>query len=149
MLKKRKFTKKYYFSVEGETEKWYLEWLRDTINAEKDIKAQVALDCKIEKDPISRVKGISGIIAEITIWHLSDYESDSAQHAKQFNILLRFIAWQNEWKHTFTRLFTALRGVIWRCLDMGSVLKCCGTASDPVRMRGAPEQAYLPGFAPL
>ena len=51
-------------------------------------------------------------------------------------VLLRFIAWQNEWKHTFTRLFTALRGVIWRCLDMGSVLKCCGTASDPVRMRG-------------
>lgn len=84
MLKKRKLTKKYYFSVEGETEKWYLEWLRDTINAEKDIKAQVALDCKIEKDPVSRVKGISGIIAEITIWHLSDYESDSAQHAKQF-----------------------------------------------------------------
>ena len=34
-------------------------------------------------------------------------------------ILLRFIAWQNEWKHTFTRLFTALRGVIWRCLDIG------------------------------
>jgi len=64
-------------------------------------------------------------------------------------ILLRFIAWQNEWKHTFTRLFTALRGVIWRCLDMGSVLRCCGTASDSVRMRGAPEQAYLPGFAQL
>lgn len=63
-------------------------------------------------------------------------------------VLLRFIAWQNEWKHTFTKLFTALRGVAWRCLDMGSVLKCCGTASDPVRMRGAPEQAYLPGFAP-
>lgn len=64
-------------------------------------------------------------------------------------ILLRFIAWQNEWKHTFTRLFTALRGVIWRCLDMGSVLRCCGTASDSVRMRGAPGQAYLPGFAQL
>jgi len=41
-------------------------------------------------------------------------------------ILLRFIAWQNEWKHTFTRLFTVLRGVIWRCLDMGSVLRFVG-----------------------
>lgn len=58
-------------------------------------------------------------------------------------VLLRFIAWQNEWKHTFTGLFTALRGVIWRCLDMGSVLRCSGTASDPVRMRGAPEQTYF------
>lgn len=64
-------------------------------------------------------------------------------------ILLRFIAWQNEWKHTFTRLFTVLRGVVWRCLDMGSVLKCCGTASNSARMRAAPEQAYLPGFAPI
>ena len=63
-------------------------------------------------------------------------------------ILLRFVAWQNDWKHTFTRLFTVLRGVVWSCLDMGSVLKCCGTASGTVRMRAAPEQAYLPGFAP-
>jgi len=31
---------------------------------------------------------------------------------------------------------------------MESVLKCGGTAFDPVRMRGAPEQAFLPGFAP-
>ena len=29
----RKETKKYYFSVEGETEKWYLEWLENTINS--------------------------------------------------------------------------------------------------------------------
>ncbi len=25
----RKLTKKYYFSVEGETEQWYLKWLQD------------------------------------------------------------------------------------------------------------------------
>lgn len=29
---RRKQTKKYYFSVEGETEKWYLEWLQKQIN---------------------------------------------------------------------------------------------------------------------
>ena len=28
----RKLTKKYHFSVEGETEKWYLDWLKDNIN---------------------------------------------------------------------------------------------------------------------
>ena len=39
-------------------------------------------------------------------------------------LLLRFIAWQNQWKHTFTRLFTALRRVIWSGLNMGSVLEC-------------------------
>lgn len=28
----RKSTKKYYFSVQGETEQWYLKWLQDLIN---------------------------------------------------------------------------------------------------------------------
>lgn len=32
-------------------------------------------------------------------------------------ILLRFIAWQSKWSHTFVRLFTALRGVILNRLD--------------------------------
>jgi len=37
-MAKRKSTKKYYFSVEGETERWYLKWLQDRINeTEKSI----------------------------------------------------------------------------------------------------------------
>lgn len=31
-MAKRKPTNKYYFSVEGETEQWYLKWLQDLIN---------------------------------------------------------------------------------------------------------------------
>ncbi|MFA6104888.1 MAG: hypothetical protein WC721_22075 [Victivallaceae bacterium] len=64
-------------------------------------------------------------------------------------ILLRFIAWQSKWDHSFARLFTALRGVLWSCLDMFSVLACCGTAGGRPRMRSAPDQCYLPGFAPI
>ena len=63
-------------------------------------------------------------------------------------ILLRFVAWQGHWKHTFTRLFTILRGVLWSCLDLFSVLGCCGTAYGSPRMRAAPEQCYLPGLGP-
>ena len=63
-------------------------------------------------------------------------------------ILLRFVAWQGRWKHTFTRLFTVLRGVLWSCVDMFSVLSCCGTAHGALRIRAAPEQCYLPGFTP-
>jgi hypothetical protein len=62
-------------------------------------------------------------------------------------ILLRFIAFQGRWKHTFTRLFTVLRGVLWSHLDMYSVLNCCGTAEGTSRIRAAPEQCYLPGFS--
>ncbi len=61
-------------------------------------------------------------------------------------VLLRFIAWQSKWKHTFVRLFTTLRGVLWSCLDMFSVLECCGTAGGKPRMRSVPDQCYLPGF---
>jgi len=63
-------------------------------------------------------------------------------------VLLRFVAWQGRWKHTFTRLFTVLRGVLWSCVDMFSVLDCCGTAHGTLRIRAAPEQCYLPGFQP-
>lgn len=60
--------------------------------------------------------------------------------------LLRFIAWRSKWGHTFVRLFTSLRGVLWSCLDMFSVLECCGTAGGKPRMRSAPDQCYLPGL---
>lgn len=62
-------------------------------------------------------------------------------------VLLRFLAYAGQWTHSFARLFTLLRGVLWECLDVFKLLEICGTASPPVRFRAAPEQAYLPGFA--
>jgi hypothetical protein len=63
-------------------------------------------------------------------------------------ILLRFVAWQSKWKHTFTRLFTVVRGVLWSSLELFSVLDCCGTAHGTTRIRAVPDQCYLPGFSP-
>ena len=39
----RKQTLTYYFSVEGETEKWYLDWLQDQINAASEAKYKVKM----------------------------------------------------------------------------------------------------------
>ena len=79
----RKETKKYYFSVEGETERLYLEWLRDTINDTIDSKYKVVFDYKVEKDPVKRAKSL--IIREETyVYHFADYESDDPVHVKQF-----------------------------------------------------------------
>lgn len=64
-------------------------------------------------------------------------------------ILLRFIGHVNSWRFSFSRLFTVLRSVLWNLYDLVSVLESCGTAGVPVRIRGAPEQGYLPGFAPM
>ncbi len=79
----RKPSKKYFFSVEGETEQWYLEWLQDQINACETANYKVKFDIQIEKDPIKRVKRMV-VTAKTEIYHFSDYESDEDIHVKQF-----------------------------------------------------------------
>ena len=79
----RKETRKYYFSVEGETEKWYLDWLQKTINAISEAKYNVKLDAKIQKDPLARVKGMT-LLEQTEITHVFDRESEDSIHTKQF-----------------------------------------------------------------
>ena len=80
---KRKRTLKYYFSVEGETEYWYLEWLQDQINNSPDAANKVSFNKQIQKDPLKRAKSLP-ITEKVEIWHLSDYESSEEVHVKQF-----------------------------------------------------------------
>lgn len=61
-------------------------------------------------------------------------------------VLLRFLAHTNKWTHSFSRLFTLIRGVLWSKLKLGKLLTSYGTASGQKRFRASPEQAYLPGF---
>ena len=61
-------------------------------------------------------------------------------------VLLRFTHVRGEWKHSFIRLYTCLRSVLWQQRDMVKYLRSYGTASDPPRVRWTPEQAFLPGF---
>jgi hypothetical protein len=63
-------------------------------------------------------------------------------------ILLRYLSQMGNWAHSFTRLFTLLRGLIWDRMDLTDILLCYGTAGGRWRMRSAPETAYLPGFSP-
>lgn len=61
-------------------------------------------------------------------------------------LLLRFCACLSQWGHSFTRLFTLLRAVLWQKLELRSLLESCGTAAGGGRFLGRPEQAYLPGL---
>lgn len=79
----RKAARKYYFSVEGETEKWYLEWLAQTINAQSSSLYRASIVPKVEKDPVSMAKGLS-ISDKTVVTHLCDYESNDCQHAANF-----------------------------------------------------------------
>lgn len=83
----RKENRTYYFSVEGETEKWYLDWLQRMINTSPDAKYTVKLDSKIEKDPLARAKKIA-ILSKTEITHVFDRESEDTIHDKQFQTTL-------------------------------------------------------------
>ena len=61
-------------------------------------------------------------------------------------LLLRFMAFCSRWNHSFTRLFTMLRAVLWSKFKMIGLLKSYGTASGSFQMLSAPQQAYLPLF---
>ncbi len=63
-------------------------------------------------------------------------------------LLLRFIGWQNKWRHQFCRLFTLLRAVLWNYFKLPGVLRCCDTPRERHfhLIRGSPGTAYQPCF---
>ena len=79
----RKHTNVYYFSVEGETEKWYLEHLQSLINSSEKAEYSVRFIVKIKKDPREMVKALT-FTDKITINHICDIESNSDEHTKIF-----------------------------------------------------------------
>lgn len=61
-------------------------------------------------------------------------------------VLLRYLSHLSKWAHSFTRLFTILRAVLWAKLDLLKLLASYGTAKGSFRNLAQPEQAYFPGF---
>lgn len=61
-------------------------------------------------------------------------------------ILLRLISALHNWEHSFSRIFTLLRAMLWSYADLRKLIETCGTASNKFRMVGTPDQAYLPGI---
>ena len=83
----RKENRKYFFTVEGETEKWYFEWLQRTINLTPTALYTVKLDCPIQKDPLKRAKGLI-TLDKIYMTHIMDRESEEEIHIRQFETAL-------------------------------------------------------------
>jgi len=79
----RKETNKYFLTVEGETEKWYFDWLMEAINTDSNANYSVNFNCKIQKDPLKRAKSIASL-EKVEITHIMDKESENEVHSKQF-----------------------------------------------------------------
>lgn len=78
----RKQNKSFYFSVEGQTEEWYLEWLQKELNNVESNSYKISIVHKVF-DPVSFVKWLP-IITNQKIYHLSDYESKDKEHKDNF-----------------------------------------------------------------
>jgi hypothetical protein len=50
-------------------------------------------------------------------------------------VLLRFLAYMGQWGHSFNRLFTMLRGILWSKFDLLSIVTSYGTASVLTEIR--------------
>lgn len=62
-------------------------------------------------------------------------------------VLLRYLHAAGDWAHSFTRLLTSLRAVLWQRRDLLGYVRSYGTAGGSLKMLWAPQQAYLAGFA--
>lgn len=76
----RKLRKNYYFSVEGETEKWYLKWLENQINSNDNASFKVNIIVYVQKEPTRAAKRITSV-DNIEIVHVFDFEEPQNEEA--------------------------------------------------------------------
>ena len=55
-----------------------------------------------------------------------------------------YLAWEQNWRHSFNQLFTLIRGIIWNYFNLSSVLMCCDTMGRRKIIRATPERCYQP-----
>ena len=82
-MPERKEARKFTFTVEGETEKWYLDWLGSQINSHEKAKYKVAIVAKVQQNPSKFAKSQTAF-ATPTITHICDMESSAPEHIKKF-----------------------------------------------------------------
>ena len=81
-------TLKYYFSTEGETEKWYLDYLEKIINSSHSLY-KVSLESK-KDSPIGYAKRVT-IIQAANIYNVFDIESTKEQDINHFRNTLNYM----------------------------------------------------------
>ena len=80
-------TKKFVFTVEGETEQWYLLWLRDQINQCESRKYNVSIEAKVQQSPKKFYKTVNSKTTP-EVFHICDMESNEPVHVEKFQNIL-------------------------------------------------------------
>ncbi len=87
MATEKKENRRYVFTVEGETEQWYFEWLQEQINNCAESKFTVSIVAKVQQSPKKYSKTVNPL-ATPSITHICDYESNDEVHVTKFKNIL-------------------------------------------------------------
>ena len=87
MATEKKENRRYDFTVEGETEQWYFEWLQEQINTCAESKFTVSIVPKVQQSPKKYSKTVNPI-ATPKVTHICDYESNDEVHVTKFQDIL-------------------------------------------------------------
>ena len=140
------YTKKYVFTVEGETEKWYLEWLRDQINQCESRKYNVAVDAKVQQSPKKFYKNANAK-ATPEVFHICDVESNESVHVEKFqNILSEMKEAKTQKKITYRLGYSNFTFELWMVLHRRN---CNGPMSDRSHYLAPINQAFGERFENL
>lgn len=118
----RKMNARYYFTVEGETEKLYLEWLRDAINGDPRAKVKVVCSPKVQKNPLKWAKANTNLDKNTQVFHVFDFEDEEPGHVKAFEDTLESMkkAGQLGRGFKYVNAYSNLTFELWMVLHKGS-----------------------------
>lgn len=121
-MAKKKTSLKYYFSVEGETEKWYLEWLRDSINNNPKTIRKIACTPTVQKSPLKWAKAHSNLYHGAKVFHVFDFEDEGKIHANAFKAILKSMKDATELDRGFkyNNAYSNLTFELWIILHRGN-----------------------------
>ncbi len=136
-MSERKDTRKYTFTLEGWTERWYLEWLRDQINKCPESVYTVAIDAKVQQSPMKFAKTVNPLAVPKAV-HICDYESNDDVHVRKFQDILKQLKEANSLKGRSFKYslgycnFTFELWMILHKMDFGGAVSHRSKYLDPI-----------------
>lgn len=148
MATEKKENRRYVFTVEGETEQWYFEWLQEQINACDESKFKVSIVPKVQQSPKKYAKTVNPISTP-RVTHICDYESNDEVHVTKFKNILSELKEANSTKG---RKFKYSLGYSNFTFELWMVLHkqiCNGSLTNRTQYLSPINRAYCENFENL
>ncbi|MBP1566725.1 MAG: RloB domain-containing protein [Oscillospiraceae bacterium] len=142
----RKETKQYTLTVEGNTEKWYFEWLQKEINSFDTAKYKVKINLSIQQYPLSYAKKLNAKSTPFVV-HICDIEGNIREDIEKFETVLSELKEAKEQKRIEYRLgYSNFTFELWMILHKQN---CSGSFTDRSKYLNPINSAYDENFIDL